>query len=115
MLARKLCMALLWLIPIRVERRRVSSSDSWQSLLARVLTYLHLLPSSRSACIGDGTCPLEFHDKFCHGVVGYLRSVLCIESARYMTGGITPNQQNNVNPFFLLRWHLFSIVLPSSK
>ncbi|GBO07063.1 hypothetical protein AVEN_142681-1 [Araneus ventricosus] len=63
------------------------------------------LPSSVAvfglSCIGDGTCPFEFHDKFCHGVMGYLRSVSCIESTRYMTGGTPLSQPNNANSFFL--------------
>ncbi|GBL80789.1 hypothetical protein AVEN_26227-1 [Araneus ventricosus] len=31
--------------------------------------------SSRSVCIGDGTCPFEFIDKFCYSVKGYTCSV----------------------------------------
>lgn len=54
----------------------------------------------------------EFLDKFCHAVMGYLYSLRCIGSTRYMTGGTTHNQQNNVNPSFLRQWHSFSIVHP---
>ncbi|GBN96092.1 hypothetical protein AVEN_178103-1 [Araneus ventricosus] len=54
--------------------------------------------SSGSACIGDGTCSFEFHDKFCFDVFCYLRSARCIKSKRYMTDGTTPRQQNDVYP-----------------
>ncbi|GBM11261.1 hypothetical protein AVEN_214226-1 [Araneus ventricosus] len=105
---------LVWLSLVRPEnvhhtalddyhfaQRHVESflSYSWSSLLALVLTTFmpcHLW-SSRSACIGDGTCAFEFHDEFYHGVMSYLCSVRCIESRRYMTGDTTPSQQN---PFF---------------
>ena len=59
--------------------------------------------SSRSGFVVDETCPLEFLDKFDHRVMGYLRSVCFIEC----TSGTTPNQQNDVNPFFFRWWLSF--------
>lgn len=61
------------------------------------------------------TWSVEFLDKFCHAVMGYLYFLCYIGSTRYMTGGTTHSQQNNVNPFFLRQWHPFSIGSPSWK
>ncbi|GBN52151.1 hypothetical protein AVEN_275402-1 [Araneus ventricosus] len=60
------------------------SSDSWPSLPAPVLTYLHLLPFLVFifACMGVGIRPFEFHDKFYHDVMGYLYSLHCIQGCQ---------------------------------
>lgn len=75
--------------------------------------------SSRSACIGNKSCPFDILGMFWPSLMECLCFVRCILSTRYVSGGTFPNlqnqPQNNVNPFFFRQWHLFSICSPVWK
>ncbi|GBM67899.1 hypothetical protein AVEN_228107-1 [Araneus ventricosus] len=115
LLVRKLRVILVWQIPISAERRRVS----FFGLLAIVASTCVDVPSSATVFGLRDLLPLPMDPVLLNFmisfVMGYLRSVRCIESTCYMTGGTTPSQQNNANLFFFRNRRLFPIVSPSSK
>ncbi|GBL91335.1 hypothetical protein AVEN_203487-1 [Araneus ventricosus] len=97
-------MTLLWLIPFCAEKRQVHFVGLLAiaaSTCVDVLSCVAVFGLSDLFALATKPVHFEFPDKFCLGVMGYLLSVHCIESTRYITGGTTPSQQNNVNPFYL--------------
>ncbi|GBN42141.1 hypothetical protein AVEN_247288-1 [Araneus ventricosus] len=79
--------------------------------------YLHLLASLvfQISLYRRRNLPLEFHDKFCHGVMEYLRSVRCVESTNYMTVGTTLNQQSDIPSLVASLFNQFTFLKPKNK
>lgn len=100
----KMCRTQFFVILIRTERLCVSFVGLLAVSVINCNCYIFICAGIAfvTATIddNDSTCPSEFPDNFCLGIMGYLRSVHCIGGKGLMSCDTTISKQFTVSHFF---------------